>query len=67
METRIEAYTIADFLKAYGIGQTKFGELVKSGELRVRRVGRRVLVPREAAEEWFNSLPEDKPHNMRAA
>ncbi|GGE43190.1 hypothetical protein GCM10011367_17350 [Marinicauda pacifica] len=57
-ELPARALTIADFVRAYGISRAKTYELLKAGELRAVKVGRRTLVPVTAAEAWFNALPE---------
>jgi len=44
------AFTVAEFLRAVGIGRTSFYELVKSGKIRVIKLGGRTLVPRDEAE-----------------
>lgn len=40
------AYRMEDAVRVSGIGRTKLYSLVKSGELRVTKVGKRTLVPR---------------------
>lgn len=56
-----EALTVRQFCSNYGIGQTKFYEEVATGRLEARRSGRRVLVTREAATAWLDSLPKIEP------
>ena len=60
-ETAQSALSPAEFCKAYGIKLTKFYELLKSGELRARKCGRRTLVSVAEAERWFRELPELEP------
>lgn len=36
-----------------GIGRTKAYEMVKCGQLPLVRIGTRVLIPREALEDWI--------------
>lgn len=38
------AYSLADFLKAFAIGRTKFYEEVNSGRLKARKQGSRTVV-----------------------
>lgn len=54
----IRALTIAAFVSRYGISRAKTYELLKAGELRAVKAGRRTLIPIEVAEQWFRSLPE---------
>ena len=42
-----EAFTIAEYEKAYKIGHTKVAELIKSGELITYKIGRRRYVSRK--------------------
>lgn len=39
------------------IGKTTYYELIWSGRLRSVRIGRRVLVPRDAVDDFIQSLP----------
>jgi hypothetical protein len=50
-------YTVEQFLSEYGLGKTRFYQLVKSGELHVRKQGRRTVVLGIDADRWINSLP----------
>jgi excisionase family DNA binding protein len=43
-------------IKLVGIGRTKFNELVHAGDIKVVRIGRRVLVPLEPLRAWLKSL-----------
>jgi len=52
------AMSIGVFCETYGIGRTKTYEEIKSGRLRVRKVGRRTIVTADDAEEWLSTLPE---------
>ena len=52
--------TIAEFLHVYGIGRTKCNELMQSGELTTRYLGRRVLIDVESVERWYASLPSNQ-------
>jgi len=45
-------YRVSDFLDEFGIGRTKFYALVKAGEIRIVRCGRRTLIPMSAAIEF---------------
>jgi excisionase family DNA binding protein len=43
-------------MKIVGIGRTKFNELVHAGDIKILRIGRRVLVPIEPLRAWLKSL-----------
>jgi excisionase family DNA binding protein len=47
------AYDVQEFARAAGLGRSLAYELVKRGEVAAFRVGRRIVIPREAAEEWL--------------
>ena len=51
------AMTIFDFCKWAGIGRTAVYEEINRGRLKIRKCGRRTLVPTEEAVAWLNSLP----------
>lgn len=60
MNNNIEkaAFSVNEFMAAYGIGRTKFYQEINEGRLRIRKVGKRTLVAKVDAENWLNSLPE---------
>ena len=49
--------SIRTFCKTYDIGRTSTYRQIKSGLLKVRKVGRRTLIGADDAEEWLNRLP----------
>jgi excisionase family DNA binding protein len=51
------AMSIKQFREEYGVGHTKFYELLKAGELAARKMGRKTLIERSEAERWLRSLP----------
>ncbi len=51
----VRTLTVQEFCNSYKIGRTKYQEEVNAGRLKVKRVGRRVLIPVEAAEEWLEA------------
>ncbi|MCB2001697.1 MAG: hypothetical protein KDH93_19180 [Rhodoferax sp.] len=61
-----EAFTIAEYEKAYKIGHTKVAELIKSGELITYKIGRRRYVSRRAAQELQERL-EGRPAQQAEA
>lgn len=46
-------YTRAEAMPLIRVGKTKMGELIKSGELKVRRIGRTVLISEDAIREFL--------------
>lgn len=52
------AYSVAEFLFAYGISRTFFYELVKAKALTTRKAGRKTLVDCGEAERWYRSLSQ---------
>ena len=51
-------YSIAEFVKFYGLGRTRVYQELSSGRLKAVRVGSRRLVRHDDAERWLASLPE---------
>ena len=52
------SYTMESFCDAYDVGKTfTYGE-IKAGRLRAVKAGYRTLIPVEAAQAWFASLPD---------
>jgi excisionase family DNA binding protein len=51
------AFSIAEFCRFYGIGQTYTYHEIAEGRLRAVKAGRRALVTREAADAWLATLP----------
>ncbi|APD09726.1 helix-turn-helix domain-containing protein [Thermus brockianus] len=47
------AYNIAQAAKVLGIGERTLRYLIRAGQIRVARVGRRVLVPHSAIVEFL--------------
>jgi excisionase family DNA binding protein len=52
------AYTVRDAAQRVGISEVQLRRIIKRGELKTRRVGRRILVTADALREWMN---EDQP------
>lgn len=53
-----ELMTVRQFLDETSIGRTTFYRLVKSGQLRILKVGRASRISRADAERWAASLPK---------
>ena len=51
------AFSLADAASAIGVGKSTLHELIATGKLRVRKLGRRSLVLREDLEAYVQSLP----------
>jgi excisionase family DNA binding protein len=50
-------YTISECCRLAAIGRTKFYELVASGEIPVRKVGKKSLVAAADLKRWTEQLP----------
>lgn len=55
------AYRPAEFERRYGIGHTKLYQLIGSGQVPTRKLGRATVILHEDAESWARSLPIAKP------
>lgn len=51
------AFSIAEFGYRYAIGRTTTYQEIKSGRLKVLKVGRRSLITETDAEAWLAALP----------
>lgn len=51
------AYSVSDILKTVGISRTTFYALAKSGQIKVRKVGKRSFVLAKDLDAWLESLP----------
>lgn len=55
------AYTVNQFLADFGMGRTRFYELVNSGAIRARKNGNRTIVTGTDAQAWLDTLPPVEP------
>jgi excisionase family DNA binding protein len=51
------AYSVEDFADVLAIGRTKAWQLVRKGDIPVRRIGRRTVILREDIIKYVESLP----------
>lgn len=52
------AYTVAEAAQSIGLGHTRMGDIVRAGRIRVVRIGKRILIPRAALQEFLDSNSE---------
>ena len=55
----IQAYDVQTFAKAYGISRAQIYVEIKSGRLRIFKVGKRTLISRESATAWREALERE--------
>ena len=48
-----EVLSVADIQKFLGVGKVQAYDLVNSGSFHTVRVGKRILIPKEAFIKWF--------------
>jgi len=62
-------YTVPECCRLAAIGRTKFYELVASGEIPIRKVGKKSLVAAADLKRWAEQLPaiETKPADRTEA
>jgi excisionase family DNA binding protein len=60
-DRRTAAYSIAEFCKQFGVGRTFVYSEISSGRLKIKKAGRRTLIPVEEAARWFAALPSGGP------
>lgn len=62
------ALSVEQFCREANIGRSLFFQLLAEGRgPRVKRIGRKLLVPRREAERWIESLPERDGSGPEAA
>jgi excisionase family DNA binding protein len=49
--------SITESCRLLGVGRTKLYELIASGELRIRKIGRKSLISMSDLERWAERLP----------
>ncbi len=57
----LRALTVPQTARVIGIGETLAYQMANDGRLPVKRVGRRLLVPRDALERWLDT-PDESLH-----
>jgi excisionase family DNA binding protein len=50
-------YSIGDSCRLIGIGRTKLYELIASGEIPIRKIGKKTLVAAADLHRWAERLP----------
>ena len=56
MKIEKRAFSIDEFCNRYGIGRTSAYAEIKARRLPIIKVGKRTLVPADAAEAWLKKL-----------
>jgi excisionase family DNA binding protein len=51
-------YSVAEAAKMIGCGPTKFWEEVRAGNIKSRRLGRKVIILASDLYDYINALPE---------
>jgi excisionase family DNA binding protein len=59
--------TVNQFCRRHEIGRTKFYELLRSGMLRAKKIGRKTVILAADELAWLASLPDYKPHVDRGS
>lgn len=50
-------YTVAEFIRLFGVPRTTTYRLVKAGRLRITKIGRASRIAKADAQAWAASLP----------
>ena len=50
-------YHVEEFKRIYGVSHTRLYQLIKTGELKAKKNGRRTLIDQEEADRWYAKLP----------
>ncbi len=52
------AYSVADACRVSTLGRTRIYQLISEGRLRVRKIGKRTLIPADSLHALISGLPE---------
>ena len=52
------AYSVAEAAKALGVSKTYVYQLLRAGEVKSKRSGRRVIIPVDSLREYVERLPD---------
>ena len=55
------AFTIQEFLDWSALRRSHFYLLVKNGNIKVHKIGRKSIITAESAQAWLDSLEEKNP------
>ncbi|TIU24399.1 MAG: helix-turn-helix domain-containing protein [Mesorhizobium sp.] len=58
MEVSPNAFTVAGFCAAFGVGRSLLYQELKSGRLPYRKAGRKTLIRKDDAQAWLDNLPK---------
>ena len=61
------AFTIAEAVKASGVGRTKLYEAISMGRLPARKAGSRTLIMADDLRAYIANLPALKPSKSKAS
>lgn len=50
---QLKAYSIEAFCKTFSVGKTLTYAEIKAGRLKIAKIGRRTVIPADAADVWF--------------
>jgi excisionase family DNA binding protein len=54
-------YSIPEFAAAHGLGRSTVYRLLRSGDLKARKIGKRTVIAAADAESWLRRLDAYKP------
>jgi hypothetical protein len=65
-EVTPRAYGVSEFARAFATCRTRIFDLIANGELKAHRLGGKLVIFAEDAEDWRNSLPVREPQSAQA-
>ncbi len=54
---KVLSYSVADAVKASGVGRSFLYEQIRAGKLKARKLGRRTLILAADLQSWLAALP----------
>jgi excisionase family DNA binding protein len=64
MSERI-GYSIKEFARASSLGRSTVYDLLRSKELKARKVRKRTIIPESEARRWLSRLPSFEPDETK--
>lgn len=58
--------SVEEARSATGLGRTKLYQLINSGELKARKIGKRTIILKDDLEDFLNNLQSYASENMEA-
>lgn len=52
-----KSYSVKEAAEAYSVGDATIRDEIRAGRIAAKRLGRRIVIPQQALDEWIENLP----------